>query len=520
MTASQRLLLGIGVGAVLALIASPASRSLLLHPIRTNAVIESLESSPIADSKTLLPEPQPNAYRDPALRELTASQIATLLIANPAQPLAEREYKIAEKFFQLSWDNDRDNAIWPQMLATIKARNGNFDAAFEDWKKASALTTWACGTQSQVKDLWESLSTIENRKLAWQGLLALRNRPTSIAQLICRTAGILSKHFGIEGRYYSLANLDLLREGTRSLYGARRASEESLRTSGLNIENQTQALPVSRERRYIEFQTQVRNTLGQEASTSALVLMRRNDSWIALLKSDEEIAAQSRTLSSQAVLCASMPSAFLWAGIIFAFLAGAMYLVASHTRTIPHPSRGGVFLVFVLAAALFWFAGSPWLVAVWFLFLGVLLSWPIEVADPNPTEWNGLNNAAQAIIALFSLITLMLWVIAISPSKLLLENVAAVVDRLASRPQTWLELAAGVFSLAIPCAVVWARVKRKPTVSIACETMSRIGFIAAILGLIGTIVSTPVCMYWDKTLQTGVNERFQNESVVYRINQP
>ncbi len=195
MTASQRLLLGIGVGAVLALIASPASRSLLLHPIRTNAVIESLESSPIADSKTLLPEPQPNAYRDPALRELTASQIATLLIANPAQPLAEREYKIAEKFFQLSWDNDRDNAIWPQMLATIKARNGNFDAAFEDWKKASALTTWACGTQSQVKDLWESLSTIENRKLAWQGLLALRNRPTSIAQLICRTAGILSKHF-------------------------------------------------------------------------------------------------------------------------------------------------------------------------------------------------------------------------------------------------------------------------------------------------------------------------------------
>jgi hypothetical protein len=50
--------------------------------------------------------------------------------------------------------------------------------------------------------------------------------------------------------------------------------------------------------------------------------------------------------------------------------------------------------------------------------------------------------------------------------------------------------------------------------------MSRIGFIAAIIGLIGTVVSTPVCMYWDKTLQTGVNERFQNEPVVYRINQP
>lgn len=492
---------------------------MLLHAFHSEPIKEVLDSHSLASPPPLLRVPGPATSMSQIDRELLASQIANVLTRRPSDPLPARDYDIAVRFLQASAELDPDNALWPQILAGVKLRAGERKAAAEDWTRAAALTRWELGGPQQVGSLWTRLGLAEGRILAWQGLTAIQYRPNGVQFLLARTGEILARSGDVKMQLLTLANFDLVREGSRSLEGAMRVSDAALRITGLTKASGEAESPALRERQYIRFETKIREALGPEASESALVFMRRNDAWLALLRPGEEIREESQKLAVAAVLTGATPSALFWAGVLFAALAFFAAALAHAVSNIPHPRPMYLVASGTLAAVVCLAYGTPTLVAAWYFLLGILLSIPSPIGRPEPVEWNALNNLTLGLIAILCIGILGFWILSISPSSQLFSDVSMITERLASQPQTWLELFLGVLSLSIPCAVIWARLKQRSSLSVASQSLARIGTFGAWICMVSTVVATPLCLWLDLRLLEPVNARVLNEPLANRIAQ-
>lgn len=517
MSALQRLIAGFGFGCLLTLLVFPASRALLLHPLHTNSIEATLAEFPLSGEPSTIKEPADFSKLTPLECLMIAVRISDILNFRKTEQLPEDQAEVAIRFFNHCRETDKDNAAWPQLLAAVKLRAGRRDEALDDWRLASASARWTFEGFRIIRGLWDKFAADEGRKYAWQGLLALKQRRTAVQIAVSHAAEEFLNTDSIEARVLCLKNFDLMREGSNGLEGARRASEGSLKASGLAPLSATQSSPADREQQYIEFESKVRNSLGPDASVQVLTLMRRNDAWLGLMQPEQTIRATTSGLTLYALIATTLPSALFWSGVLLSLLALLGTALAAPLQRVPHPSRMGVFAMGALAAGFSLYCGTVWMAAVWYLFIGVLLSWPVEFAEPTPVRWNLSFRSLQLLLAVATVILLGSWIVSISPSAIISIDASQNIGRMLSRPQTWLELSAWVFSLAIPFAAVWARLKRKSPLSFSVEAMTRVAASGAVIALVTSILSTPICMLWDKSLQTSVDLKILNEPAFHRI---
>jgi hypothetical protein len=72
----------------------------------------------------------------------------------------------------------------------------------------------------------------------------------------------------------------------------------------------------------------------------------------------------------------------------------------------------------------------------------------------------------------------------------------------------------------LPCAAVWARLRRVSVMRAAGETLRLVGFSGAIVGLAATIALSPLALWRDAANRTLVEEWIRSEPATFRPDAP
>ncbi|MCH8273227.1 MAG: hypothetical protein IH851_00355 [Armatimonadetes bacterium] len=527
MSAWQRLLLGFSIGGLLTLFVHPFSRALLLHPLRGDQIEGRVRTHPLTNDARQIPVPGDPAQMTDDEVYLTGHLIAMKAGREPAAPIPEDHYEVAMRFLRQAEARDRDNAYWPQLIAGLAVRADRPEAAVEVWARAARLSRWESGADRISRDLWEGIEAEEGIRLAWQGLLALRNRPEDASRLIARVPEALLAFPDADdaddetaARALSILNAGLMRDGADSLRTGRRASEMALRAAGLPLSSVIKERHAELERERSQFEQKVAAELGDGVSGRVHSELRRSIDWLVLLGDEEEIYRRRQALAAQTALTASVPSALLFAGAMLGGLALAGLLLQAAFGDIPHPDARLLFASGLALAALLLLAAWPWMLAVWSVILGGLLAVPLERARPGPVAWGLLTRGALAMIALVGLFLLCSWVFYSAASAQVLEPGTSPGERPAAAPERWAHLALFALSLAVPLAAAWARMKRRPILLVVGSAFARVGSLGAIAALAACVIAAPICLYLDVSARAEVESWIMNEPQAFKTDQP
>lgn len=544
MNAFQRLLLGIGAGGLITLLAFPAPRAFLFHPLHRQALRSAFQNHSLSQNPSPLKVPQEAQEFSPEERFLIAHSIAHRLTQHPGN-VNHEDYELAILFLSGCWQLDPDNAFWPQLISAVHVRCGHPEAGKRPWLTAATLSRWDSGTAVQLETLWETLARVESHKMAWQGFATLPLRRDEHTQLIQKVPEALlpaspqsAPSEDIKIRVATIANASLLRSGATSLLSATKAIAMALTTIGVPMENLNPQQVAQLERRRGAFENQVNKVLGpQHREKTQRDLEALITSRFHLMEPQQIYATQQKTFL-QALAVTSLPSAFLLAGLAFAGMWGLGVLIRATLGTIPHPDVRLVALSGFLLASLVLISRAPWMLAVWFALLGVLLALPVEIGKSEPVPWSWRSqivlNAILAVGALFALVWIILsnpsaehLPIPISPSLPSSANPSdgSFILSLKDSPSfqatqeapRWRYLFIFTLSLSVVFAVAWARLKSQAVFFALGETWAYIGLNGMLLSLTACVIITPVCLFIDRNLQNTAHSWITNEPLAFEI---
>lgn len=542
MNAFQRLLLGIGAGGLLTLFAFPTPRAFLLHPFHRQTIRSALQSHALSSNRTPVEIPLQAQHLSHEERDLLVTSIARQL-ARHKGIVQEGDYELALRFLSSCWQLDPDNAFWPQLIAATHVRCGHPEKGKTPWITSATLSRWAPGIPRQLEALWEYLAKAESQKMAWQGFATLRFRGDEHIRLIREVPEALLNSLQqinhaekTKIRVITIANAALIRSGASSLTSASQAIQMALNAIGLQKEDLSPQHAVHVEKRRAEFEKQVSQIFGQEQrEKTQRDLETLIASYFHLMNPQQVRETKQKTLFSTLAVTA-LPSATLLIGIIFGILWGLGILTRANLGTIPHPDTRLVALSGIILAILILLSRAPWMLAIWFAILGILLAIPMEIAKPGPVTWSTRSRIVlNSILAVGSLFALIWFVLdspageylpipVASPSTQNLSNslsdppleTASFFQTTHEAPR-WRYLFIFTLSLSAAFAVAWARVKTQPVFLILGETWAYIGLNGMLLFFTTCVIITPACLFIDRNLQETAHAWIINEPLAFEV---
>jgi hypothetical protein len=148
------------------------------------------------------------------------------------------------------------------------------------------------------------------------------------------------------------------------------------------------------------------------------------------------------------------------------------------------------------------------LLAVWALTISAVLCIPQMVAKDERIDWRRSERFAVLCVALLGIVLLASWYVAEStPATLLGARVDGGV---------YGAVAGLTLSLSLPCAAVWARIRKVSVLRAVGETLRLLGFGGAIIGLTATLVLTPLALWRDASNRTLLDQWIRSEPTTFR----
>jgi len=568
MTARGKLLLGCGLGGLLALVAHPISRSLLFYLFLGGNPEEALQKEPICSEPA--PVPEPKNIED--MTELEIYRNATLIARNclttKALDVSERDYRIALRFFTEAEKHDPDNAVWPQMTAALSLRVAKHTQVRANLYRAAQKTSWRNGSEIIVHSIWRNLSRDANIRLSWQGLLALSYRPEDIPRLFAtlkkltksraflistlrnsepnpihrpkipglpnpKTMDIdeenpfaeemqptFEKNMDFTLRIYLLFNAGLIRDFARSIESGKIAIETASFVSCVRVAPLGEFRPTVMETLRTQFIAHAHRVLGDEIGNRVLREFRSNTAWYAILRSPNEIANDKRKIFLLSLFAPIIPSSVFFAGITMTLLGILGYTSARLWGKFPHPDKRVILAIGTLGAVAIWEWSLPWMLAAWCVLLGGIVAYPMQTSRPGIAPIKGHGRMIINLIGILSFVLLVMWFAALNPSLLLAQKQSPFLSRMLMDSSMWGQLAFVILSLVIPIATAWAHMQRKPVLTCIGEAFANIGYMYSIIALVATLIVTPLAIYTDSQLQPIVESWILNEPQAFRITQP
>lgn len=514
MTAAGRAFAGALLGALLTLAIHPASRSFLLvssQPVPPESLEECLDT---------------NVARPPAPTDLRGASLWTQLALErqlSRRPLRPEEVQTLLALTENAAAAERENAYWYQARAAFLMASGDVEAAQDTWIRASKGTFWNDYQSQRLLDARRQIARRVGADQAWQLAYVFAERSPAVGQSIERLARTIVGQTspatleGLQLRYATLLNGDLLRNGSRSI---------AVGTFGANMVELAAYPPdlarTTSHRRLITAQQTLLNNLqnvGLLAERSrGQRIFDANEGW-RVLTEDAPAAELPRWLALGAVATAGAPVALLVLSLSGFFVILVGWMVTERWSNGPRVRADVVSVVAAFLGALAFgltreltpaFAAA--LCAV-FLTVG-----PNSARRTRPADLGPLFNVISALLAsLFGLVAA-LYLLARSPAAASVAPMLGIPDEYIQTPRL-LGVAALVFGLQLLGVPMWALAQRIGTPHVLGMALRRFGETLAVGGALLCVIVTPLAVYADREIGRTLEELVANEPVYYYVRQ-
>lgn len=518
MSGTSRAFFGAVLGALLTLIAHPASRPFLLTPFQIWGSPDAVAQSQwLPGARYVLAQPE-----DVVLASLWMHSASESLLRR--QEIGKDDLQKLLRVADEAGRADPDNAYWPQMAALFHRELGDEAAARRQWARASRKARWNDYQSKRLINVRTELSGETGGFQSWQLASVYQLRSAACARsLLSMSRAMLSKASqspdgGLELRFTTLMNGKLIRDGGRSVAA-----------SALGLEMMEVAAypagqgPSGSQKRLLLARYGLVNALRDRGMVSesqeANLAYRGSDAWMAFaMREDRDQTLGLVTAGSLA--SATVPAVFLFVGIVGAAIWGTGLLLARYQRlqrafAPPVAPMLGI----VLALAVYFATGLGLASVTVVLCFAFLAFTPLRERKAVPTDLGPMFGFTLLLLAIALTVTLGGFLLGASTAGSLLLPALGVPEDYASGSTLFLGLAGIVLGLLLLTAPTWAMVQHIPTPSVVVLTFKRFGQMLCSTCLLLAVVATPIAMYSDRQFAETLQQMVENEPNYYLLKQ-
>jgi hypothetical protein len=518
-----RALLGVALGSCLTLLIHPASR-----PFMTGLLPRPAEASEIRD----ISSPRVDTMRPPISTaeaglwmQLGCERLTT------GRPLSKPELQslVGIARYMPRWSNPSqfNNAFWPQMEAVFLDRLGDTAGAQNAWKKAAKCEVWKDYQAARLLDEADHIRE-SSGPMSWHlaGLYYQRRFSAGSAILdyarrLMGANGDVSKE-GIELRYDTLVNAHLMANGAQSIEILKSAiAIANLATHDLATQVPGQPLITERalrEKARGKFYKDLNDLGFTDQASRAKDLYDEADSRPVLTTTFAPSTNAAR-IASESIVASTLPDSLLILALVGAIVwpAGLLLLRFANDHTTftwpPTLIFGGVLGVSVVWLTLLPLAGLVALLCCLFLAFT-----PKNERSRLPSD---LGHPFSWIVGLLSILFIAavtgFFISLSTPAKLLLPSIfpSDPTSVGAQIPLVMIGLAVIFFALLLLVAPMWAFGRRVRTPYVLGLAFKTFGTVLVAVGLGGTVLLGPLCVYADYQARHTLKELVGNEPEHY-----
>ena len=511
MTAAGRVALGFLIGGVAMLLAHPSSRPVMSYAFQPNRAKEVLETN-LLYSEPLEFFPPDAVEMDGRARFLTAFRVVRRLNSKWVKA-DEGDLRTLRRFIENCEASDPENAYWPQLMAAVYGYQGDLENGANEWQKAVGNNRWETGAADTLRLLWEDLAKADGLRLAWQGIVALEHASEGPSEFIVENVQDFA-YLDTKSRFASLMNAAVILDSARSFSTASTA----IALAHVAVFRRANPIDALGQRRYEELKTafprKVSQEINEQTAQDAVLALQTVESWQSFYRDGAPMAkATLNRVRIESLLSASLPSSTLMASLVLLAIGLVGTLTAYLLGPVLNPDRLVILCVGVVVAVFLWWKTGVFLLGLWVLTIATVLGIPQMIARDEPIDWRRAERATVAAVSVLGLILLTAFFIQESAPAELLGG---------GKTGGSLYGAVGglTLSLALPCAAVWARLRRVSVMRAAGETLRLVGFSGAIVGLAATIALSPLALWRDAANRTLVEEWIRSEPATFRPDAP
>ncbi len=471
MTRFQRTFLGIAFGAILALLLQPASRAVLAAATRSVPVDFMTEA--FKNARRALPNPSTKVGAATWLIE-AAERIQSRAF------LSDKELRTVIDIADKGARSEVDNAFWLQMHAVLLDRAGEHVKAMDSWRRAANCVSYNDHQSEILSQARDDLATRFGGLMSWQSAVVYTLRSDAAAEVADRFGRSVIRHStletsdGVDRRYLTLINADLLRIGSRSVVIAKRASdllEICTYPPDLVGDQSPKRLHLGAVKILESLRSRGRNDLAKRADRA----FRENDSWRYYLFTRVNIPEATRLNSFQSILVATVPFSFAVVGIIGLVIFGMASFMplerpVASTKAVIISSAAVLSMLILALISSSWLLGLATGAAVLFQ-----LANPKNTRSHAPEDLGPFYRLVTFSLSLFIVLILEIYVISLlAPTRMVLYAMPITTELTSTR-----EAAAGVLGLTISlyllCVPMWSFVSRVSSWHVLRMSMRRLG---------------------------------------------
>jgi hypothetical protein len=495
----------------------------LLHPVARSTLLSPIYPSPRIDLVTAL-NLRPLELKDPTNRDesalwlrLAAERLMT------GETLSKNEAKSIERIATRASELEPDNAFWRQVAAAMFWIQGLPEESKRWWLRASNCLYWNDYQRPYLDDRRNTLADLAVGASGWQIAYLYQQRSNAVPLLIQFTTikmlqtTTLESENDLRFRYATMRNGALLRDGARSVFGARIGIEI--------VEKASHPPDLARDatyRRLYAARIAFRNTAAklrlEDEAKRIDEEFRNNDGWSALMFRNEADALPKQ-FARYSVLLTSLPGSLLLAGVlgITFWGIGSVWRSRISPETQVHLGVSILLGLGVAGAALAWLENVPTAVAAFLSVSFVAVSPKLARKQLPPT----LGPLFFTMCLVFSIVIASCCALAIGGQTLASRSVLPIMDLglelMVQNQSGWALALLGGCSILV-LAPLWAFAQRIPTLYVVASAMQTMGAMIMVVSISAGILLAPVAAALDQQIERPFSNLLDNESAYY-INQ-
>lgn len=504
------MLIGVFVGAVLTMFGHPATRGIMLAPVRRIDSAEALACFLISQDKP----PEPSSLINAALWVHEACERIRL-----HRPVSKSELITVREIADSAAKKQPDNAFWRQATAVMNDQLGDRTGAAAKWRMGARCLTYN-DFQSDVLQLGvRTLAQRQGYAESWQYAFAYELRSDAVAQCVYSLGQRLLQDAdagtdALDLRYATIVNADLMRAGSRGLAIAQRASD----LIELTTYPQADVSAVRRPKRLHLGKVRLLDSL--RAANRRIDYIRveqafiENEAWREILLKPGA-TSEIDELTIRSIVAASIPFSFFIVGV----LASLYLLLVTRSWKWPLKERidppwivtwAAAIAVVGAAATHYWLVAASLMGSVLFL-----MGSPKNRRSHPPDDMGPLYRLTTFSLSLAIGFGWVAYVaVGLTSTHLAFPTTSLQFDLRYVRDAIGGAIA---FAFCIQCLVapIWAFVVRVATPHLLHLSAKRLGMYVAVLGIGGSILAAVTSVAEEKKLMADWTKIVANEPLYH-----
>lgn len=512
MKVSTRVLLGIVLGGVLALLFHPIATPYYLGTLRT------LGRSPQVLSSPWLPENRAQV-NNPSLASTAYSVLQVAIQIRARAPISKPALTKLVARIRTAIESDPENAFWYDAMSVFLDAAGDREGARRVWMQSASLKRWDDYQNQRLGILAKDLRGEFMGEMSWQASALYGFRRPDFWVLLRQFAFTTINSVGfktnsnVEQRLSLIQHGRLLRDGCKSAIGGRIATAMIERATR-DDSSETPHAPREVQRDRDQFLSILRRSPMANEAEWVEQVFNDNDSWFTVVDTTEHLEHR-KDMIAMSTIVGSIPGACTIAfaiSLVIWFVGYALSNFRNVYRILEMPIVP--FLGIAVCSVVFWFTRlpGPALLSVGVFALFCFVPEDIRRNEPHFDNWGTFGLVVLSVPLAATILCFCLGLL--TPSQLFVGTLD--VD--------WLNVIGNsslggvgliLLAIAIMTAPLWGLARRYPPSRLAGRILVRLGTWLSVSFALGVLVLGPISIAVDRNLSNQLGKLAANEPGAY-----